>query len=170
MKTLVPWILSVLTVAAGIWQFSTQQMQANRQPFLQKQLELCFQATETAGRLASETDPIEWEKARITFWRLYWGPLSIVEDQAVEGAMVKLGRLVPDHPVSSPELPMKSLGVPSYETRACGARTGVAELAGVYAGTDRTERGKRAMTCLARASAWKSRAQIETTTDRAGVI
>lgn len=115
MKTLVPWILSVLTVAAGIYQFSTQQMQANRQPFLQKQLELCFQATETAGRLASETDPIEWEKARITFWRLYWGPLSIVEDQAVEGAMVKLGRLVPDHPVSSPELPMKSLGVPSYE-------------------------------------------------------
>src|SRR6266852_5154128 len=58
---------------------------------------------------------------------------------------------------------------PFLRARARGARTGVVELEGVYAGTDRTERGKRAMTCLARASAWKSRAQIETTTDRAGV-
>src|SRR4051794_26434518 len=102
----IPWILSVATVAVGVWQFSVQQSQANRQPFLQKQLELCFQATETAGRLASETDPAEWEKARLTFWRLYWGPLSIVEDRAVEGAMVELGRHVPDKPVTSPSLPM----------------------------------------------------------------
>ena len=53
---------TLLTILVGIWQFSAQQTQANRQPFLQKQLEVCFQATETAGRLASETDPKEWEK------------------------------------------------------------------------------------------------------------
>src|SRR5216684_3307116 len=58
---------------------------------------------------------------------------------------------------------------PFLRARACGARPGVAELEGLYAGTDRAERGKRAMTCLARASAWKSRAQIKTTADRAGV-
>jgi hypothetical protein len=104
---------TLLTILVGIWQFSAQQTQANRQPFLQKQLEVCFQATETAGHLASETDPKEWEKARITFWTLYWGTLSIVEDRAVERAMVKLGRLIPDHADRSPQLPMKSLGVPS---------------------------------------------------------
>jgi hypothetical protein len=81
----------------------------------EKAAALCFQATDTAGRLASETDPKEWEKARISFWRLYWGPLSIVKDRGVEAAMVKLGELVPDHAVSLPEQPVKSLGVPSYE-------------------------------------------------------
>jgi hypothetical protein len=112
--TVVPWILTLATIVVGIWKFSQQQMQANRQPFLQKQLELCFQATETVARLASETDPTEWEKARITFWRLYWGPLSIVEDWSVEGEMVKLGKLVPGHAGTALELPMKSLEVPSY--------------------------------------------------------
>jgi hypothetical protein len=110
----VPWCLTVFTAAVGIWQFTTQQEQANRLPFLKRQLELCFQATETAGQLASETDPVEWEKARVTFWRLYWGPLSVVEDRAVEGAMVELGRLVPTKPVASPDLPMATLGVPAY--------------------------------------------------------
>ena len=109
-------IAAAIVVGVGFWQFTIQQRQANRLPFLQKQLELCFQATETASRLASETDAIEWEKARVTFWRLYWGPLSIVEDQAVESAMVALGRLVPEKPGAAPvELPMTALGVPSYE-------------------------------------------------------
>jgi hypothetical protein len=110
-----PWLLTLLTFAGGIWQFTATQRQANRQPFLQKQLELCFQASEAASRLASETDPAEWERARLTFWRLYWGPLSVVEDRAVEGAMVALGRHVPKEPVASPKLPMKELGEPSYE-------------------------------------------------------
>ena len=113
-SVVIPWILGALTVGVGIWQFSVQQGQANRQPFLQKQLELCFQATETAGRLATETYPAEWEKARLTFWRLYWGPLSVVEDRAVEGAMVELGRHVPAQPVTSPNLPMRELEGASY--------------------------------------------------------
>src|SRR5882724_457077 len=115
LTVVIPWILTLLTAGLGIWQFTAQQSQANRQPFLQKQLELTFQATETAARLASETDAIEWEKARVAFWRLYWGPLSIVEDRAVEGAMVEFGRLVPTQPVNAPKLPMNSLGVPSYK-------------------------------------------------------
>jgi hypothetical protein len=115
MEIVITGILTLLTIGVGIWKFSAQQKQANRRPFLQKQLDLCFQATETTGRLASESDPIEWEKARITFWRLYWGPLSVVEGRLVEKAMVELGKLVPDNPVSSSTLPMKSLEVPSYE-------------------------------------------------------
>lgn len=110
----IPWILTLLTAVLGIWQFTAQQRQANRQPFLLKQLELCFLAAETTGSLASETDPAQWEKARVEFWRLYWGPLSIVENLEVEEAMVELGRLVPDQAVKAPKLPMKTLGEPSY--------------------------------------------------------
>jgi hypothetical protein len=110
----IPWILALLTALLGIWQFTAQQSQANRQPFLQKQLDLSFKAVETAGQLASETDPVEWEKARVAFWGLYWGPLSIVEDLAVESAMADLGNLIPREPVKAPKLPMDSLGKPSY--------------------------------------------------------
>src|ERR1700730_9700680 len=114
LTVIIPWLLTLLTAALRNWQFTSQQSQANRQPFLQKQLELSFQATETAARLATETDPAEWEKARITFWRLYWGPLSIVEDREVEEAMVKLGELVPAQPLQASQLPMTSLQVASY--------------------------------------------------------
>jgi hypothetical protein len=114
LTVVVPWILTLATALGGIWQFTAQQSQANRKPFLEKQLELSFQAAEMAGRLASETDAAEWEKARIAFWRLYWGPLSVVEDTAVESAMVEFGKLVPTEPVNAPKLPMSSLGVPSY--------------------------------------------------------
>jgi len=113
-SVVVPWLLTIATAAVGVWQFTAQQQQLNRQPFLQKQLELCFQASETAGRLASQTNPVEWEKARLEFWHLYWGPLSIVEDRAVQAAMVNLGHKVPKYPVTAPELPMLELGGPSY--------------------------------------------------------
>jgi hypothetical protein len=91
-----------------------EQEQANRRPFLQKQLEICFEAVDTAGRLASVPDPVEWEIARAKFWRLYWGVLSIVENQQVENAMVALGKLIPEQPLSAQEHPMAELQDLSY--------------------------------------------------------
>jgi hypothetical protein len=88
---------------------SIEQQQTNRRPFLQKQLELSFEATDVASRLAIETNPIEWEKSRFDFWRLYWGILGIVEDQSVAEAMIDLGKTIPVTPVTSAELPMTSL-------------------------------------------------------------
>jgi hypothetical protein len=114
LAVVIPWILTLVTALVGIWQFTVQQSQANRQPFLQKQLELAFQASETVSKLAILTEPSEWEKARLSFWTLYWGPLSVVEDPKVEAAMVELGHLIPPEPQSNPKLPMKSLEVPSY--------------------------------------------------------
>jgi hypothetical protein len=105
-------LLALLGTLVSSW---VTQRQANRQPFLTKQLELCFEASDAAGRLATESDPVEWEKARSTFWRLYWGVLSIVEDPEVESAMVALGHTVPDHPVKNVELPMTKLQNPSYD-------------------------------------------------------
>src|SRR5690348_5615866 len=119
-EVMVPWGLTLATIVFGIFKFAAERRQANRQPFLQKQLELCFQAAEAAGGLASETDPARWETYRLTFWRLYWGPLSIVEDRAVEEAMVKLGKLVPTKDLPAPTLPMSDLEDPSYElAHAC---------------------------------------------------
>ncbi len=113
-KTAITWALTMGTVLAGIWQFSSQQAQSNRVPFLTEQLKLCFEASDTAARLATETDPTKWEEARKNFWRLYWGTLGIVEDRAVEAAMVKLGTIVPPEP-GSYALRMKSLETPSLE-------------------------------------------------------
>jgi|HubBroStandDraft_4_1064222.scaffolds.fasta_scaffold66332_2 hypothetical protein len=114
-----PWLATLvtatLTALVGIWQFRSQRQQSNRQPFLQKQLDLCFEASETAARLATETNKDEWEKARLTFWRLYWGTLSIVEDPKVEVAMLELGGLVPRQPVAEPSLPMRVLERPSLK-------------------------------------------------------
>jgi hypothetical protein len=110
----IPWLLTIATAGIGIFQFTAQQTQANRQPFLQKQLDLAFRASETASKLATVSDPSDWEKVRLDFWELYWGPLSVVEDPAVETAMVKMGALVPTEPQNSPKLPMKSLEGPSY--------------------------------------------------------
>ena len=50
----------------------------------------------------------------MTFWRLYWRQLNIVEDRGVESAMVELGRLVPAEAGRPVELPMTALGAPSY--------------------------------------------------------
>jgi hypothetical protein len=106
--------VGILTVAGGMLARWREQQQANKRPFLEKQLELCFAVTDTASRLAIETDPMEWEKARLAFWRLYWGPLSIVENRAVEAAMVELGDSVPKRPVDPATLPMTELQVPAY--------------------------------------------------------
>lgn len=114
LTAVIPFLLSMATILVGIQQFSEKQAQANREPFLKKQLEIGFEASEVAARLASETDATKWETARQRFWQLYWGPLSIVEDPSVEAEMVNLGRLVPKAPSSSSDLPMTSLQGPSY--------------------------------------------------------
>ena len=110
---ILPWILGLITLSTGIWQYADKSAQSNKAPFLEKQLEISFEASDVAARLATETDPTKWEQARKEFWRLYWGPLGIVEDRAVEKAMVALGMIVPKHPVENPELPMATLEGPS---------------------------------------------------------
>jgi hypothetical protein len=104
----------MIVVAAGAWQFIVQQRQANRTPFLQKQLDLCFEVTEAMAQLATETHEEKWEDARKTFWRLYWGPLSIVEDAAIESLMVQIGEIVPRLPCKTPELPRPDFERSSY--------------------------------------------------------
>jgi hypothetical protein len=108
-------MVGAVTIGAGVWQFSAQQSQANKKPFLEEQLGLAFDISNTVGTLATETDQESWRKARKNFWRLYWGPLVIVENPAVEKAMYELGKQVPKMNETVPSLPMSHLQIPSYE-------------------------------------------------------
>jgi hypothetical protein len=106
-------VVAVLTAAVSVWVFLMQQRQASRRPFLEKQLQISVEATDAASRLATATDPDEWERARQEFWQLYWGRLALVEDRAVEARMVEFGRLIPEGPITRDQLPLTDLSVPS---------------------------------------------------------
>ena len=102
------WITAVATVAGLFWAvyntIETRALEA-RKPFLDLQLKLYQDATESAATLATSTDPKILEENEAKFWRLYWGVLAMVEnggiDSAsggVEGAMVRFGRALQQNP------------------------------------------------------------------------
>jgi hypothetical protein len=69
---------------------------AAKQAFNGKRLELCAQATGDAGTIATSRDKSKLRLAKDDFWRLYWGPLGIVEETEVARAMVAFGRCLDD--------------------------------------------------------------------------
>jgi type II secretory pathway pseudopilin PulG len=60
-------------------------------PLLDKQLSLYFEASSTAATIVNTTDEAEKKKAINNFWRLYYGPLVMVESTDVSGAMKLFG-------------------------------------------------------------------------------
>lgn len=129
MRCIAQWLplaLSLLTILVGVWQFGEQSAQANREPFLKQQMELAFEASSSAALLANETDPVEWEKARKTFLRLFWGPLKMVENKKVAEKMgavrTKMEEIVKTHPVAASQLPVTQLDLESREL-ACELRS-----------------------------------------------
>lgn len=92
---------TAIAFAWGILQFSlTQRSQAQTRrieatkPFLDRQLKLYTEATQSAASLATSKDEKELMAAAKRFWELYWGELALVEDQRVEAAMVQFGRAI----------------------------------------------------------------------------
>jgi hypothetical protein len=109
--TLAVWVGSIIAFAWGIYKYADAREQANKEPFLKEQLSLCFRASDVASRLTTESDPTKWNEARLEFWRLYYGPLCIVEDEAVEEAMVLLGYRIPKPEQPIPDrLPIEDNG------------------------------------------------------------
>lgn len=104
-------LITVIIAVAGFWftirQYNTQQAAAAKQqqqasdklaadreqallkPVWDKRLELYFAASEAAATIALSKDKAERDKAEAKFLQLYAGPLIIVEDTDVEGAMIK---------------------------------------------------------------------------------
>lgn len=106
-------ILQGLAIIIGIWATYTEFKKQNeekkfqdekdfkqtakefRKYFYQKQLEYYAEAAETTATLATENLRSEdYLKARKTFYRLFWGRLSIVEDKCVEEKMVQFESLL----------------------------------------------------------------------------
>ena len=90
---------AVATFAWGVFQYAendkkqaeTRRIEATK-PFLDRQLKLYTEATQSAATLASTEDRSERAAAIKRFWSLYWGELALVEDKGVEAAMVMLGK------------------------------------------------------------------------------
>ncbi len=97
--------LSILGAAAtfawGVFQFTIsqkQQVETRRieatKPFLERQLTLYTEATQLASTIATTSDAEKREKSVERFWSLYWGELALVEDELVEGAMIRFGEVL----------------------------------------------------------------------------
>lgn len=93
---------------------SAEQRQTNRRPFLEKQLAICFEVTDSAARLATETDPEKWLAERMNFRRLHWGITSLIDNQTLEDHLIEFISVIPSGEVISSMLPMNALTVPAY--------------------------------------------------------
>ena len=83
---------------------------AASQPFLERQLKLFEEATQTAAFLATVPDSPERPKKLERFEQLYWGELALVEHGPVESAMVRF-RTGLKAGVPAEELQQLSLGI-----------------------------------------------------------
>ncbi|MBP0614696.1 hypothetical protein [Jiella mangrovi] len=78
-------------IFGGIKFFQEFEMNA-KQPFLEKQMEYCFEASDVVATVATNPNGSDTRtKAEGRFWELYWGQLAIVENAAVETEMVCFG-------------------------------------------------------------------------------
>ena len=104
-------------------------------PFWQKRVQLYFDASEAAGIIASRAAGAERAKAEAAFWRLYLGPLAVVEDDQVESAMVEMGNcLDKTEDCDQATLSKRSLALAHSCRQSIGDtwRLGLTELKGKY--------------------------------------
>lgn len=84
--------LSTLALIAGgifaLWRYYDTTARQFQRPLWDQQVSLYFETTRTTAKLASLDPGPEWQAAANEFWVMYFGPLSIVENQGVEQAMV----------------------------------------------------------------------------------
>ena len=117
-------LFTILVAIGGLWwnvqQFNNNQVtQARnekttnerefRKPFWSKQIDLYFEATNTAATIATLPDENpDRKKAEEKFWQLFYGPLVSVEDESVMKAKVAFGRCLDEIDIECESLPVKS--------------------------------------------------------------
>jgi hypothetical protein len=87
-------VVAVGGLVFGIYQFQSQKDNGNseKEKMLREQkVELYRKATEIAASFPQASDPKEAEAKKKEFWSIYYGQLSIVEDENVKNAMMKYG-------------------------------------------------------------------------------
>lgn len=84
----------------GLWQFSITARNDFARPVLEKQIELCMDASESAARLAQPVNrkAADWRDGPVAsrFLALYFGKLGVVEDRCLYGAMLRFKRALFD--------------------------------------------------------------------------
>ena len=108
---LLPTAVAIAGILFGYTQFlATAKLEAKK-PFLEKQLDLCFEACRLAATAATTESPALFEKSGARFKELYFGGMVIIEDRGVERAMIDVFQGL--NVGSNPELPVKSLELDS---------------------------------------------------------
>ena len=95
-------LLAVVGFLSGVKQYSDRQQQQSRQeiesrdreflrPLWERELGLFFRASEGVASIATSKPGPARQPAEAEFWKLYHGPLAIVESREISGAMVQFG-------------------------------------------------------------------------------
>lgn len=107
--------MTVVGLFLGSAQFLRNQTVEAAKPYLQKKLQWCEEAVDTASVIATAETAVR-EKKTPRFWQLYWGLMVLVENQKVTDAMqgfkdVLLLEEAPSPPESSSMLKSAALNL-----------------------------------------------------------
>lgn len=109
-------LLGVVFVALlGLWWNFLNAKRLRKQPFLQKQLDLCIEASEIVAILATTDSRTTFDQARARFLALFWGPLSVVENDEISAAMIHYRKKLDKLTKEGRQLPLEDLEDDSYE-------------------------------------------------------
>ncbi len=84
-------LIALVAIVAGFIQYRVTTENEFRKTFWQQQLEVYKRTTQAAAGIALSTESPPSPSDRATFWRLYWGELSVLEHPVVKDAMVAYG-------------------------------------------------------------------------------
>jgi len=75
----------------GVWQYSDIKTKEYQKPLWETQIRIYIEVADLVSRLTNEITIAKWEADKIRFYELYWGSMILIEDNAVETAMVNFG-------------------------------------------------------------------------------
>jgi hypothetical protein len=116
----IPWFLTLVGFGLTAYQYLDKAAFEARKPFIEKQTELVSKAVEAVAILATSDDDNVWLPARDTFYQLYWGQLSMVENARLASWMVVARRQLEEAVASGEHRPFRSL----QNTSLCLAHAG----------------------------------------------
>jgi len=90
-------VVVVITILIGIWQYREAAEREFKRRYWEKQLELYFEASGAASRLATSLDKNERDKERLHLYTLYHGPLIMVIDDEGSKALKTFVQLSIDY-------------------------------------------------------------------------
>jgi hypothetical protein len=84
-------LVAAAGVSFGIYQYYHHKNQERELALRNLQLQLYVKATSIASKFTQATTQQDAEETRKQFWEIYYGELSIVEDENVKQAMMNFG-------------------------------------------------------------------------------